>query len=213
MIRDKDLNKQTGDSQWRTISMTAKAVPARSGGVRDWQRWVLYAAVAWSLLYAVLGVYWAVSGHGFPYTPKAVPDLMGPMLGRFGPGVALIVVMMAGIPVVAMGVAMLRGVRSRTLRPLFITFGTLLAGILLLFMADLTLLETLGYVPYAIVGLLTGAKIGQIYLETLAQIKWIIAYRLLCLIGGFFWLAATVSYARRSGGACLYCGRRDGPEG
>ena len=108
---------------------------------------------------------------------------------------------------------MLRGVRSKALRPLFIIAGTLLAGILLLFMADLTLLETLGYVPYAIVGLLTGAKIGQIYLETLAQIKWILANQLLCIVGGFLWLAATVSYARRSGDACLYCGRRDGPEG
>ncbi len=38
-------------------------------------------------------------------------------------------------------------------------------------------------------------------------------HQLLCLIGGFLWLAATVSYARRSGDACLYCGRRDGPEG
>jgi hypothetical protein len=36
---------------------------------------------------------------------------------------------------------------------------------------------------------------------------------LLCLIGGFLWLAATVCYGRRSGDACLYCGRRDGPEG
>jgi len=33
------------------------------------------------------------------------------------------------------------------------------------------------------------------------------------MIGGFLWLAATVSYARRSGEACLYCGRRDGPQG
>jgi hypothetical protein len=39
------------------------------------------------------------------------------------------------------------------------------------------------------------------------------AHQLLCLIGGFLWLAATVSYARRSTDACLYCGRRDGPEG
>ena len=38
-------------------------------------------------------------------------------------------------------------------------------------------------------------------------------HQLLCLIGGFLWLGATVSYARRSGDACLYCGRRDGPEG
>jgi hypothetical protein len=187
--------------------------PRTLGGRGDWQRWAPYAAVAWSLIYAALGVYWAVSGRGFPYTTKTVSNGMGPVVGRFGPGVAWIIVMMAGIPAAVMGAAMLRGVRSRALRPLFITAGAVLAGVLLLFMADLTLLETLGYVPYAIVGLLTGAKIGQIYLETLAQIKWIIAYQLLCLIGGFLWLATTVSYARRSGAACLYCGRRDGPEG
>jgi len=33
------------------------------------------------------------------------------------------------------------------------------------------------------------------------------------MIGGFFWLAAAVIYARRSADACLVCGRRDGPEG
>ena len=38
-------------------------------------------------------------------------------------------------------------------------------------------------------------------------------HQLLCLIGGFLWLAATVSYVRRSGDVCLYCGRRDGSEG
>ena len=46
----------------------------------------------------------------------------------------------------------------------------------------------------------------------MTQSQRIIAHQLLCLIGGFLWLAATVSYARRSGDACLYCGRRDSPE-
>jgi len=192
---------------------TVGVVPARGGSVRDWQHWVPYAAVAWSLIYAALGVFWAVSGRGFPYAPGTVSDGMGPVVGRFGPGVAWIVVIMAGIPAAALGVAMLRAVRGRVLKPLFITAGVVLAGVLLLFMADLTLLETLGYVPYAIVGLLTGAKIGQIYLATLAQAKWILAHQLLCFIGGFLWLAGTISYARLSGDACLYCGRRDGPEG
>ena len=189
----------------------ASVVPARGGGVRDWQRWAPYAAVAWSLLYAALGVYWAVSGRGFPYTPETVSDGMGPLVGRFGPGVAWIVVMMAGIPAAAVGAAMLRGVRGRALRPLFITAGALLAGVLLLLMTGLNLLVMLGYIPYAIVGLFTGAEIGQIYLEALTQ--WATIHQLLCLIGGFLWLAATVCYGRRSGGACLYCGRRDGPEG
>ena len=179
-------------------------------GVRDWQRWAPYAAVAWSLIYAALGVYWAVSGRGFPYTPETVSDGMGPLLGRFGPGVAWIVVMLAGIPAAAVGVAMLRGVRSRALRPLFITAGALLAGILLLLMTGLNLLVKLGYIPYVILRLLTGAELA-ILPGRFTQ--WATVHQLLCLFGGFLWLAATVCYGRRSVGACLYCGRRDGPEG
>jgi hypothetical protein len=188
----------------------ASVVPARGGGVRDWQRWAPYAAVAWSLVYAALGVYWAVSGRGFPYAPELVPGLAGPVAGRFGPGVAWIVVISAGLPAAALGVAMLRGVRSRALRPLFITAGALLAGVLLLLMTGLNLLVKFGYIPAVILGLVTAEK-GQAYLEAWTQ--WATIHQLLCLIGGFLWLAATVSYARRSGDACLYCGRRDGPEG
>jgi hypothetical protein len=189
----------------------ASVVPARGEGVRDWRRWVPYAAVAWSLVYAALGIYWVVSGRGFPYTPKTLSDVMEPLIGRFGLGVAWIVVMMAGIPAAAMGAAMLRGVRSRVLRPLLITAGALLAGVLLLLMTALNLLVKLGYIPYVVLGLFTGAKYGQTYLESLTQ--WATIHQLLCLIGGFLWLAATVCYGRRSGGACLYCGRRDGAEG
>jgi hypothetical protein len=185
-------------------------LPARPGGLHDWQRWSPYAAVGWSLVYAALGLYWAVSGRGFPYPPETLSDVMGPLLGRFGPSVAWIVVMMAGIPAAAVGAAMLRGMRSRTLRPLLITAGALLAGMLLLFMTDLTLLTSLAYVPFVVFRLITGAEI-DLYLQELLQPT--LLHQLLCLAGGFLWLAATVSYARGSGDACLYCGRRDGPEG
>jgi hypothetical protein len=188
----------------------ASVVPARGGWVRDWQHWAPYAAVAWSLIYAGLGVYWAVSGRGFPYTPEIISDGLGPLLGRFGPGVAWTVVMMAGIPAGAMGAAMLRGVRSGALQPLFITAGGLLAGVLLLLMTGLDLLVMVGYIPAAVLGHLPAEK-SQAYLEAWAQ--WAMIHELLCLIGGFLWLGATVSYARRSEDACLYCGRRDGPEG
>jgi hypothetical protein len=136
---------------------------------------------------------------------------MGPLLGRFGPTVGWIVVMMAGLPAAAVGTAMLRGVGSTALRPLCITVGALLAGVLLLFMTDLNLLVLLGYIPYAIFGLFTGAGISQKILQ--GWIQWSTIHQLLCLIGGFLWLAATISYARRSGDACLYCGRWDGPQG
>jgi hypothetical protein len=80
-------------------------------------------------------------------------------------------------------------------------------------MNDINLLVNLAYIPYLVVALLTGAAFGQNFLQDLILSQWKIAHQLLCLIGGFLWLAATVSYARRIGGACLYCGRRDGPEG
>ncbi len=189
----------------------ANVVPARGVAVRGWQNWAPYAAVAWSLVYAALGAYRVMDGRGFPLTSDTVSDPAGPMVGRFGLEVVWIVVMMAGIPAAAMGAAMLRGVRSRVLRPLFIIAGTLLAGVLLLLMTDLSLLVLVGYIPYGIFNLLTGAEFGRIWLEAVTQ--WTVVHQLLCLIGGFLWLTSTVSYARRSGDACLYCGRRDGSEG
>jgi len=190
---------------------TAGTVPARGGWIREWQRWAPYAAILWSLVYAALGLSWAVSGRGFPYASETISGALGPVVGRFGPGVAWIVVMLAGIPAAALGTAMLRGVRSRRLRSLFITAGALLAGVLLLLMTDLTLLEVLGYTPLGIVKLLTGDAFGQVYLEMAT--RWTTVHQLLCLIGGFLWLGATVCYARLSWYACLYCGRRDGPRG
>jgi hypothetical protein len=196
----------------RNGSETANLVPARSAGVHGWQRWAPYAAVAWSLVYASLGIYWAVSGRGFPFTPETMSDPMGPVIGRFGPGAAWIVVIAAGIPAAAVGTAMLRGVRGRALRPLFISAGGLLAGALLLLMTGLGLLVLFGYIPYAVVhGLFTGTAFGQTYLAGWTQ--WATIHQVLCLSGGFLWLAATVSYARRSGDACLYCGRRASDEG
>ena len=185
----------------------ASVVPARGGAVRDWQRWAPYAAVAWSLVYAALGLYWAVSGRS---APGLVSSVGGPIAGQFGPNVAWIIVIMEGIPAAVMGVFMLRGVRN--LRPLFITAGALLAVVLLLLMTDLNLLVTIAYIPLVIFKLLTGADVS-LYVQQLTQYGWSYAHQLLCLIGGFLWLAATVSYARRSTDACLYCGRRDGPEG
>jgi hypothetical protein len=188
-----------------------EAVPAPAGRFRDWQRWTPYAALAWSLAYAGLGIFFAVSGRGFPYAPENVSVAAGPVAGRFGPDAAWVVVMLAGFPAAVMGVAMLRGVRGRLLRPLLITAGGLLAGTLLLLMTDINLLMMLAYVPYALVAIFKGATFGQVYLQSFIQ--WTLVHQLLCLIGGFLWLGATVSYARRSGDACLYCGRRDGPEG
>ncbi len=193
------------------VSEVAEAATARIEKKRGWQQWTPYAAVVWSLMYGALGIYWAVGGGGFPYTPSATADPMGPIIGRFGPVVDWVVVILAGLPAAIIAVAMLRGVRSRVLRPIFITVGTLLAGVLLLLMTSLNLLILFGYIPYTIRGLLSRAEFTQVYVAGLTD--WSTLHQLLCLAGGFIWLAATVSYTRWSGGACVYCGRRDDGEG
>jgi hypothetical protein len=191
--------------------MVAKTVPDRVGWFRDWPHWAPYAAVVWSLFYGVLAIYWAVSGRGFPYSQSAGSDLWSPLVGRFGTGVAWTVVVVVGIPAAAVGILMLRGVQGRVVRPLVMTGGSLLAVVLLLLMNGLDLLTNLGYIPYGIISLIAGSEFGLAFVSGLAQ--WALIHQLLCLTGGFLWLAATVSYARRSGDACQFCGRRDGPEG
>ncbi len=196
----------------KTLISTASGAaltPARRG-VRGWQHWAPYAAVVWSLLYAALALYWALSGSGFPFSAERAANPLGSLLGRLGPGIAWVVVILAGLPAAAMGAAMLRGMRRGALRPLFIAGGAALSAILLLLMTDLMLLESLGYIPFTLFRFITGGD-TSFYLRAFADSG--TAHQLFCLIGGFLWLAATVVYARRSSDACLVCGRRDGPEG
>jgi hypothetical protein len=185
--------------------------PARKASTRGWQHWTPYAAVVWSVLYAILGIYWVASGQGFPQNPDPMAATMGPLLMRLGTGAAWIAIFAAGIPAVWVGIAMLRGARGRWQRPLLITTGGLLAGVLLLLMTGLDMLVSFGYIPYGVYSLITGGTLGQRYLAGLMQGTMI--HQGMCLTGGFLWLAATVSYARRSGDACLYCGRGDATEG
>lgn len=189
---------------------TVVSVPAQGGGVRDWRHWVPHAAVVWSLAYGALGVYWAVTGRGFPYAPDTASIGLGPLVGQLGLGGAWIGVSLAGFPAAALGATMLRGVRRRALQRFLIIAGALLAGLLLLLMTDLNLLILLGYIPFAAFGFFTAEK-GQGYLAAWTQ--WATIHQLLCLIGGFLWLAATIGFGRQSAGGCLSCGRRDGPEG
>jgi hypothetical protein len=154
-------------------------------------------------------LYWAAGGRGFPYAPDLVAGSTGPLAGRLGLAVAWAAVLLPGLSAAGAGVAMLLGVKR--FRLLLISAGVLLAGVLLLLMTDITLLVTAGYIPYALLALLKGSDFGQSYMKGLME--WSLLHQVLCLTGGFLWLASTLSYARRSGEACLYCGRSDRPKG
>ncbi len=195
--------------QTQQAGSSGRMVAVQAAKAAGWPRWAPVAAVAWSLVYGLLGILWAVRGQGFPYAGEA--NQLGPLLGRFGPVVEWAVVILAGLPAAAMGAAMLRGARDKVLRPVFITAGVLLTLVLLALMTSLDLLILFGYIPYTIMSLFKGAEVGQTILGSWAQ--WTTLHQFLCLLGGFLWLGATVAYARRSSEACLACGRREGPEG
>ena len=74
---------------------------------------------------------------------------------------AWVVVMLAGIPAVAMGIAMLHGVRGKVVRTLLISAGALLAGVLLLLVTGLDLLVGFGYSLYAVLSLFTAPETGR----------------------------------------------------
>ena len=211
MAQDRILNKQDHSDLTDSAGKTAIAESPKIGKSLVWQRWTPYAAVVWSLFNAALGIYWALTGKGFPFTPESAADPLAPIIGRFGITAAWIVVILAGFPAVAAGLAMLRGVRGRAIRPILITAGVLLAGVLLLLMTGLNLLVLFGYIPYAITLLFKGSIVAQRYLTSVTQ--WATIYQVICLLGGFLWLAATFSYTRLSGDACLHCGRSDNEHG
>jgi hypothetical protein len=185
------------------------STPWHNARGRGWPRWTPYAAVIWSLAYAALSGYWAVSGRGFPYSAPRESGAITAGVSRLGPVGAALVVAAVGLPAAALGVLMLRGTRS--FRVGLIAAGGLLAAGLLLLMTDLNLLIMLGYVPYIVAHLFSGAAIVHNYLQGLTEWTWL--HQWVCVLGGFLWLGATVSYSRRSGEACLECGRRAGPEG
>lgn len=178
--------------------------------VRGWQRCVVTATPVWSLGYAALGISWLLRGRGFPYPAPTPPGEIGPLIAQLGPSLAWIIVLLAGLPAAGLGLAMRYPARSRALRPAFILAGGLLSAVLLLLMTDLNLLTTLAYLPIATFKLLAGDEFGRRFFSGLGSST--LPLQLACLAGGFLWLAATVTYSRRSGAACLACGRRAEPE-
>ncbi|GAB3458849.1 hypothetical protein GCM10027570_42860 [Streptomonospora sediminis] len=185
----------------------AGAAPAgrRAARPAGWVRWVPAAAPVWSLLYAALAAYWALSGRGFPYAGE-ISAAVGPLAARFGAGPAWVPVVLVGLPAAAAGAAMLGGMRRG--RRGLIAAGALFSVLLLFTMIDVGLLTLVGYLPYGIVGIATGSEAGAVVLQQARS--WEIAHQVICLAGGFCWAAATLAYARGSRGDCLRCGRGGG---
>jgi hypothetical protein len=158
--------------------------------------WSARAAAVWSLAYGLAAVGWSA---GTLELPLGVDDaeagdmgslLVGLSAGELGPPIAALCVVGA-----AVAWAMRNPRRSPTVRSVLIAVGWSMAALLLLAVPDVRLMRAFGYLAAGGVGLVSTAD-------------WPLVNQLLCVGGAVLWVAATVSFQRRSRGACVHCGGR-----
>jgi hypothetical protein len=83
MAQDEDRSKQIGGGDGGSSGVPTQSGLAGDAKVHGWPQWTPFAAVIWSLLYAVLGLSWLASGKGFPYSAALVDSATGPLAARF----------------------------------------------------------------------------------------------------------------------------------
>jgi hypothetical protein len=187
----------------RTSSRGAIAAPV------DWQQhwpgWVSYAAGAWSLLYGLLGLYWALGGAGFPFGQENDRSAALSILANVQAATAAPVVAVLGLLGVLVAWLMVRNWGKGLWRWLLLGLAWLLAVTLALLIPDYRVLVATAYAPIFLVG----APFGWPPVSFLNAIPWAVLNQFLCIAGGCLWGAAAVVYHRTSQGACAYCGRSE----
>ena len=198
----------------RTTSTRGQApTPAPGSTLSRWPAWVGYAACAWSLLYAALGLYWTLGGGGFPFGAGHDPVPLESILGGVPPAITAPVI--AGFGLVGTVVALV-STRSRSLcqpgrntvlQILVLGFAGLSAVALLVVIPDRRLLMIVAYAP-----ILAGMGLWALFTgSTPPDITdlglWTLAHQAGSVLGGLLWAGVALSLLRRQRGACVSCGR------
>jgi hypothetical protein len=169
----------------------ARAAP---GWRRRWPGVAAYGAAAWSLLYAMAGLWWTLDGRWYPFGEND-PDAFGSVLAGVdaaagGPAVAAL-----GLLGAAVALATVRPWGRRLPRLPLLGFAWAAAAVLLLLIPDARVLMLLGYLP---------ALVGRFGFDSL---DWPVYHQLLSIGGGVLWAATALAHQRRTRRACLACGR------
>ncbi|TWD73382.1 hypothetical protein FB561_7271 [Kribbella amoyensis] len=171
---------------------------------KNWPAWSGYAAALWSLVYGVLGVYWAAGGAGYPFArvddDRATASLMeGAPVGIVAPALAVL-----GLTGAVVAVLMTRR-EARHWAPT--AFAAVLAVVLALLIPDYTLIAMIALSPALVVFAFTGIPGDQGGLGDV--LYWHRVNLILMFVGGLLWAATAIAYHRRARRACLSCGRTD----
>ncbi|MBG0566377.1 NYN domain-containing protein [Actinoplanes aureus] len=193
------------------VTEQISSVPVTRGSRwwRHWPAWAGYVTAGWSLMYAMLGLYWTAGGDGFPFAPidddhRSASILEGSPVEVVAPLMALL-----GLLGTAVALAMARGAGTRRQSAAMITFGWIVAAGLTLIIPDYILIALLAFGPLLLVFTFTGVPGPQDGIGDI--LYWHRTNLIILFVGGLLWAAATLAYQRRKRGACQHCGRRHGP--
>ncbi|GGK86385.1 hypothetical protein Ppa06_46470 [Planomonospora parontospora subsp. parontospora] len=159
-----------------------------------WPIWAIRAAWLWSAIYAVLGVFWALGGMGFPFGAGDVnAEGRGTLLAEATAPVTGSIMAVLGAAGVVVGWAMSK--QAERPRAVLLLFGWGMAALLVLVLPEIRAL--------------TVALFPLVFLM-LDKMDWPMVNFLILMAGGFLWAGATLAYQRESRSACAHCGRGAG---
>lgn len=166
------------------------------------KNWAGYAATLWCLMYAALGVAWALGAPGFPWgASDPDPDGQLSLLAWATPqpgGWWIAGLALAGAAV-ALTMATVRAAGNW-----LVGFACVAGVVLVLVIPDQRVMMGVAYSPVLALAPLTGWPEGVSLLDLW---PWEVLNQLLCMLGGALLLAAALVYRRGARGACQRCGR------
>jgi hypothetical protein len=191
-----------------TQDPTAGPSPRRSR-LAGWPGWIGWAATAWSLGYAILGLFWWGGGAGFPFGIEHDPDGRGvSLLEHAQPDTTGPVLAVAGLCGAATAALLSRTRRRGLIGGALAATGWATAVTLAMVIPDYRPLLALVRAPL----LLFGAPFGWPEQVRLSQyfglfLPWPVLNQILFIAGGLLWAGTVLAYRRRARAACGNCGR------
>ncbi|MBM7588129.1 hypothetical protein JOC86_004704 [Bacillus pakistanensis] len=193
-----DSEKVMRESREDRANMASNFSPKPRSFLARWHWWVGYASLGWSILYCLLGFYWALGGGGFPFGENDTRgDMMGSFLSNLSAdvgGTAIAIICLVGIVV---ALAMVQSWGRWIPKVLILSFSMLMCVTLILVVPDVRIVQNFAYM----------------FALHFDLIDWLVVNQVFCIIGGFIWGAAAVAYHLRTREACGNCGRIDASKG
>ncbi|CAI8921601.1 MULTISPECIES: hypothetical protein [Bacillus cereus group] len=173
-----------------------------------WPKWIGYVAGAWSFMYFILGLYWALGGKGFPLG-IGDPHSEYSMLAGLRPEIGAPMMVGFGLMGVIVAVLMILGWGKGLFRMMLLTFVYMLVAILLFAVIDYRILATAAYGIVFLVGAPFDFPSEANFFEHMMYGTVINQY--ISMLGSFLWIATALAYQRQTRNACPYCGRNSNP--